>query len=765
MDKPTSPKNIEFKSDNTATDEDGEGNEDLQRLDAFGSSLSKTRSEDISFRQASGIELRWVQDEEYYEGIDEYNREREGRSIERKPDSRSTNTRQVKQTRSEVFPNITGPFVDAGVGRLADVLLPPVSMPAWDLEPTPDPELIRISEAKAFEDEPEGVDFENEEELQEQAQLENAQLEEAKRQIQEAKDAAKRAKVWIHDRHVECGRNAQERLIIEDSGKVGVGVMKSPFPKVKERWAWIDGEMKHIKKTTPHSKRIDYWDLYPDKDCGEDIHSGAHIWEKDRLTKKEVRELLKDESYIAPQLMRCLVEGPMKATAEYQEVWKGGNSMSTDKYEIWYMHGTAEREDMVAAGCNCDGEEDPFMPVMVAMINNHVIKVSHNPMETGHFPYSVFRWRPRKHDWTGVGIARQVRVAQQIVIAGTRNLMDNAGLGAGPMIVFKQGQITPVDGIAKFAPRKIWTIAEDADGITDATKAIGVVKVDMLVDELMKIINFGMKLAEDTTGLPMLLQGQMGAAPDTVGGLKLLHNNTAAPLRRLARSYDAQITEPDLERYYIWCLLDGPDDAKGDFFIKATGSSTLVERDLQESELANMLPMVQPQFRMDPAKYAAEWLKSRRFDPANFQYEEDSEEWQQVVQAIIAPPPDTSVEVATIRAEADLQKAQMAQEGKRIETQLGAEMEIWKQGDVKNAADIDRQLKLILAGATEEGDIRKIGAVDVRDNKKIKAELAKLIMEIQATAKLAGMHASAKHLPKPPVEPPGRASPGHSYQE
>jgi hypothetical protein len=72
-------------------------------------------------------------------------------------------------------------------------------------------------------------------------------------------------------------------------------------------------------------------------------------------------------------------------------------------------------------------------------------------------------------------------------------------------------------------------------------------------------------MMEDSTGLPMLLQGQLGKAPDTVGGMTMLNNNASAVLRRLARTFDDCVTEPHIRRYYAWLLQYGEDDEKGDF--------------------------------------------------------------------------------------------------------------------------------------------------------------------------------------------------------
>jgi hypothetical protein len=45
----------------------------------------------------------------------------------------------------------------------------------------------------------------------------------------------------------------------------------------------------------------------------------------------------------------------------------------------------------------------------------------------------------------------------------------------------------------------------------------------------------------------------------------------------------------------------------------------------------------------------------------------------------------------------------------------------------------------------------------------VKAALAMKAMDIRATQDLVERKASAEQLPKPPVEPPGRAQSGHSF--
>ena len=741
-----------------------------EELDSFGMALAKHRAECIAARQSSNIEAIWIEDEEFYEGVDEANRSSEKRTDWHQKPPGQTPGGPKSNTQSSIFPNITAPFVDAATARLADVILPVGNQASWSFDPTPIPELIAKSKGD-FEELPD-IDYDDPAAVQAQAQNEDAEREEALRQIKAAKKLAERAETRIRDWHVECRRKIHLRKVIEDAGRIGVGVLKGPFNKVKTRVGYIDGKIEVINKVTPHSKWIDPWNLYPAKDCGDDIQNGDGVWERDYITMKQIREFLNDENYISEQILRCIEEGPQKAAAVYKETPEPiDDPNNREKFEIWYFHGTAEQEELEAGGCDCSGIEDPHMPAMITMINNHVVRASLNPLDTGQYPYSTFSWRRRSGHWAGIGVARQVRAAQKIVIGGARNLMNNAGLGAGPIIVFKQGAVTPADGVSNISPRKVYYLAEDDDSIQDATRAIGVIKIDMVVDDLIKIIQWGMRLAEDTTGLPMLLQGQMGSAPDTVGGMRILQNNTAPPLRRLARAFDNEITETEIERYYVYLLMYGEDDnEKGDFFVKANGSSTLVERDLQDQELGAMAGIViDPRFKLDPAKWSEEYLKSRRFDPENFQMDEDGEEYQGMVQAaqqMQEMSADPRLQIAEMNLQAKGAEIQSKERMAMTSQQLNAELEVWRHEQEKLQLEANKQIELIIKQADDEASRSKIQADIAKVVMQLQADSALLTRKIASQEKLAGVKATSDRMPmKPPVEPLGRAPIGESIQK
>ena len=742
---------------------------DFEKLDAFGDALCDLRAEAIAGRKAAGIDDVWAEDEEYYEGMDEHSRDQEKYAWRTKPPGQTMPN--VASTQSTVFPNITGPFVDAAAARISDMLLP-TDEANFKVNPTPIPELTSIAKG-------EGVPKEAEQ-IARQAKIPEEQFKQqikaaAERELEQAKERARKEQKRIEDWHIECQYHAQVRRVIEDSARLGCGVLKGPMPQSQRKPVykrhWLDAIMElpglkmfaaameyqpksgfqYTEEIQPGSKWTDPWDFFPDPNCGDNIHNGSYVWERDRLTKNKVRQLKDQPGYLVEQLNKCIQEGPILAKADYSSERRSESQpddLKKGKYEIWYFTGVAEREHLQVLGI-LDGiseSQDVSIPVVVTLINNHVVKITQNVYDTGEYPYDVFAWRRRAGSWAGIGVARQVRVAQKIVSGGTRRLMDNAGVASAGMLVLKEGVITPADGKVGIAPHKIYLMGEEYEG--KVGDAIDVITIPMLVNELMAIVEFGFRLAEQNTGLAMILQGQMSSnTPDTAAGQQLFQNNASTTLRRLAKNFDDQITEPHIRRYHQWILLYGEEDEKADTQIDALGSSALVERELQNQEIMSMGGLVtNPVFKKDPAKWFDEYLKSRHFDPKQFAYDDDK--WQQLVEKLSQPPADPRVEVAKLQA----QVKEKEWEAKAAE------------------ADKDREFDLILKGLDQE--LQNMKLTGEHQGKRginldtLKTRLTETIMKLRTQEKLAfGKAVGAPQVATPPTEPAGRAPRGQAYQK
>lgn len=602
-----------------------------QRLSAIANAITRKRTEAIAGRKSSGIEDEWSEVQDAYEGIDDANRHEHGTY---KPDaSGSFQTAKRTTNRSTVFVNITAPYVDGAAARMADILLPTDDRP-WSIRPTP------IPDTKAQRVAPDAL---------EQA-------------LAAAKEKAKNAEKRIEDWLTECQWHGEVRKVIEDSARLGTGVLKGPMPR-KRRYQQVaqdehGGATLQVEtEIVPVSVRVNPWNLFPDPACGNNIHNGNYLFERDYITARQLRDLIGVDGYLSPEIDKALKAGPGRR--EVDNVSDGPTFAEGDKFEIWHYHGMLSPEDLQICGCNPDDTEQEVIPAIVTMVGDYVIKAAVSHLESGDFPYDVLAWRQRDGLPWGIGVGKQIRTPQRMLNAAVRNLMDNAGLSSGPQTVMRKGAIIPADGKWELTARKLWFLNEGAD-VDDVRKALFSFDIPSMQGELMGIINFALKMAEDVTGLPMLMQGQAGQqAPDTVGGMQILNNNANTVLRRLAKSFDDAITEPHIRRYYEWIMIYGEDTEKGDYTVDARGSSALVERDIQNQAIMQMAEMaLNPVFGVDPKKWFSEMCKAQHLDPSRFQADEEGQ--QQI-------PPEVQQHIQQL--EEALQQATQDAQGKQIDAQ------------------------------------------------------------------------------------------------
>lgn len=592
-------------------DDSGEPQRDLRA--EFVLTLLSKRREAIAGRAGSGIEEEWTEDEEHYQGIDDANRNFQNANQlyrSRKAAIVGGQPKQQGPARAVVFLNITRPYTDAASARVADMLLPTDDR-AWEIKPTPlprlsGPQLTMLAQAMGATD-PAAV---------------HAQM---AAQAGEAKEAAERMQQAIEDPLVESNWHGEVRQVIEDSARIGSGVLKGPFPITRTarmtRKDPATGLTEFIKvdEIKPGSKRIDVWNFFPDPSCGENIHNGSYTWEREHIGRRQIKEMLADHSYETAELLAVLREGPARTREGTEAVYRPGE----DEFEMWIFYGHCAREHLARLGVEMEEGDEDRVPTMAVMINDRLVKVVLSPQEDGEFPYDVLAWQRRPGMPWGVGISRQVRTAQRMLNGSARAMMDNAGLSASPQVIIGNG-ITPQDGNYGLRPGKVWRAEADADA-SDVRAAFNAFVVPSVQVPLMNIINFALKMAEDTTGMPAMLQGIRGDAPNTLGGMQMQNNNATSVLRRLAKRFDDYMTRPHIQRYFDWMMTYSDDESiKGDFQIDVRASSALVERDAQQQFLMTLLQAsANPVYELDPAKLAAELCKGQRLDPTNFQYTDE----------------------------------------------------------------------------------------------------------------------------------------------
>lgn len=710
---------MDFPNEQAAIEVDPEQQHERmeERLQTFGHNLAKQRDEWIRDRYSYGVDKRWLEDLDQYNSKDNINRAASQMmtSVEQ---GYPVTTQHAKPHRSTVYIGMTRQKTNSAEARVADILLPTDDR-NWGIQPTPEPVLMGMTK----DDNP-AVDPNTGQPMMDQQGNPLRKKDIARAVMEMARKKADAMQTEIEDQLVQCDYNGELRKVIHDAAVLGTGAVKGPVVTNRVRKAWqpltdAAGEMVHqieiVEELSPASFRVDPRNCFPDPGCGENIHDGKGHYERQKLTAKQVRELAKQPGYMKSQLRKVLEEGP-KRSATFQELEnEEQRDVARDTYELWEYWGEVEHEDLESAGVKV-GEKDVLRSISacVVMINNTVVKAFLNPLEDGALPYDYYVWEKVAGSCWGYGVPYLMRAQQKVLNAAWRQMMDNAGVSSGPQIVVNPNVIQPADKQWQLSARKIWFATDDMD---DVRKAFATFEFDSHQGELANIIKMASDLADAETGVPQLMQGEKGSAPDTVGGMQMLMNSANVVLRRLVKQFDDMVTRPHIRRYYDYNMLYNEDEeVKGDFSVDARGSSALLIRDIQNQAFLNLLAAAtNPVFSVfiDPQKLFEKALQAQHIDPAEiFKSEEEIEQIKEQMKQAAAQGAGTDprIEAAQIRAQTDMQKVQAQNQGDMAELQVRLAI---KQADIaarREELQMQREIEMLKMANVQNLSLEQIKA-------------------------------------------------------
>lgn len=785
------------------------------RLDKISEAFVKIRQQAIDGRRSDEIDKIFTNCEEAYAGIDDANRGH-FRGRWKKPMSGEgpvvvdQSGKAKNDNRSTAFIRMTARYVDIGSAKVSEILLP-ANDKAFSLSATPVPEVVdgqndvrqlvhdgqplerdatpeemaRDQQAQAAQTSPLGPPPQGAAPISPMGTagspappsggaalpgkplvMRDLALEKSKKADERAKAAEKRIYDWL----IESKYRSQMRRVLFDAARLGVGVLKGPYAKMSRAMKVVtrkeDGtlDVRAImeKKVSPAVKWVSPWNFFPHPACGEDIQNGDYCWERDLLTRKKLRDLKKQPNYIKKQIDKVIKEGPGKIIVDNPDI-TNTNPLKLEQYEIWHFNGYLSREDFLAAEQQTDlpagerakaDELDEDVHVLATMVNDSVIRVVQQPLDSGALTYYAMPWVVRPGCWVGVGVGEQLDVPQRLLNGAVRAMINNAGMTAGSQIAVDKGSIVPADGVWEVTPDKLWLKKDNGNSaIDDIRKAIVSIPLVNVTRQLMTIVELALRFAEESSNIPLVTQGQSGnTQPDTFRGMQLQDNNANQLLRDIAGNCDDHITERLITAYYEWLLIDPdvPDTEKGDFHINAQGSSALVERAIQAQFYASLGAVVKdPAFRLKPDRWAEVMMKSNKVNPTDMQYTD--EEWDKIQNQ--PPPKPYQLQIAELRAQVDMMRAKMDSDRDTIYAQAENEQTKIQLEDNRE----DRKLKIQL----ELLKYANMRAISIDDAKK---ELGITVMKLKVQRELAAEDRAGQAL-EAPNEPPGKAPTGQGYEK
>lgn len=719
------------------------------RLQAFGANLASQRDEWIRARYSTGTDKRWLEDVDQYHARDNINRAASQMmtSVEQ---GYPVTTQGATPHRSTVYIGLTRQKTNAAEARLADILLPTDDR-NWGIQPSPLPVVFGLDKS-----ENPAVDPRTGQQMVDRNGQPLLEKDMVKAIREMADERAKAMQTEIDDQLMECDYNSEVRKMIHDAAMLGTGVLKGPIVTNRVRKAWqpqVDAQgeqvqvIEIVEEITPASFRVDPRNVWPDPGCGEDIHTGKGIYERDMMTAKQVRELAKQPGYMKEQLRKVLEEGPKQSATMVEITDEQKREQYRNLYEVWTYWGEVNHEDLECAGVDV-GEKDELRSTSgcVVFVNNTVVKAFLNPLETGDIPYDFYPWEKASGSVWGFGIPYLMRAQQKVLNAAWRQMMDNAGVSSGPQIVVKPGVIQPADKQWQLSSRKIWYATDDID---DVRKAFTAFEFNSHQEELAAIIEMASKLADEETGMPMMLQGEKGTAPDTVGGMQMLMNNSNVVLRRLVKQFDDYVTKPHIRRYYDYNMMySDREDIKGDFNIDARGTSALLIRDIQNQAFLNLLaaggnPVYGP--LLNQKKLFEKALQAQHIDPAEIMKTDEQIQQEQQQAAESPQAQDPALAIAQMRIQGEQAKLQAKSQ---IDTQLAqmkAEAEYARLQQAQQAQQVEMSMMLQKLQMEREIEMLKLAQTKELTLEEIKAKLADTAIKERGKKELFAAEAQIKN--------------------
>lgn len=622
------------------------------RLDEISQVIVQMRSDAVQARKESGIEDVWMACEEAYLGIDDLNRGEFSNAKWSKPTSMqgpvTTSYAQNNGKRSTIFIPLTARYVDAAAAKLAEVILPIDDKP-FSIKPEPIPDSVLNDMPPAMQD--------GQPVMGPNGPLPVAVVEQQK--YAAMAESAKKAETRIYDWLVEANYPAEARKVIHDCARIGTGILKGPFPELRRDRAMSKqgGMIAMVIKEyiRPGVKWVDPWNFFPADGCGESIHDGDCCLERDYISERKLKKLKRNPIYLKDRIDRVIEEGPGKIYLESTTAKKQKKA-----YEIWYCYTSLKRDEMLLVnGSSLDGVDDDKedIPAIVTLVNDTIISAVINPLDSGSYPYRVKPWSRRAGSWTGIGVAEKGTTPQKIINGASRALMNNGGSSSGVQFVIDQMGIIPADNSWDITPNKVWYKTGESNNASVA-EAFQVHVIPSVQPQMQAIIQYGMQLMEEATGIPLVTQGYQGpSSPETFGQAQLQDNNSHTWIRSVGYSYDDCITEPLIKDFFEWLLIDPevPQEEKGQFRVNASGSAAMIERAIQEQTLMMLLSASNnPGFNLDPSKLMEMILRAKRFDPRDVTLSEEEKQKRAQMQ----PPPPPQVMVEQVKGQNALQQIQ-----------------------------------------------------------------------------------------------------------
>ena len=421
-----------------------------------------------------------------------------------------------------------------------------------------------------------------------------------KPEISPAQKAARRMEKLIHDQIDESNGSSELRSALLEASLLGTGIIKGPFNFNKTLNNWTketDGERVYspISVRVPRIEFVSCWDFYPDPGA-TNIDECEYVVHRHRMNTSQLRAL-KNMPYFDKEAIREAIQnGPNYIERTFETQLKEDtttNEEYSNSFEVLEYWGIMDAQYAKEVGIELEEDIDDLDEVQINawICGDKLLRAVINPFTPYRLPYHAFPYERNPYNFFGVGVAENMNDSQQIMNGHARMAIDNLALSGS--LVFDIDESALVAGQSmEIHPGKIFRRQAGMPG-----QAIYGLKFPNTAPENMMMFDRFRQLADEQTGIPSYSHGQTGvqSMTRTASGMSMLLGAASLNIKTVVKNLDDFLLRPLGESYFAWNMqfFEGDLDVKGDLEVKATGTNSLMQKEVRSQRLTMFLQTAQ----------------------------------------------------------------------------------------------------------------------------------------------------------------------------
>ena len=418
-------------------------------------------------------------------------------------------------------------------------------------------------------------------------------------EVSPAQKAARRMEKLIHDQIDESKGSSEIRNALLEASLLGTGIIKGPFNFNKKLNKWEvgeDGERNYnpLEVRVPRIEFVSCWDFYPDPSATS-IEECEYVVHRHKMNKSQLRQLRNMPYFDKDAIRNCLMEGPNYQEKDFESQLK--DDARQDEYqsnfEVLEYWGIMDAEYAREVGIELDDSIDDLDEVQINawVCGNQLLRAVINPFTPYRLPYHAFPYERNPYNFFGIGVAENMDDSQQIMNGHARMAVDNLAMAGS--LVFDVDESALVGGQSmEIYPGKIFRRQAGMPG-----QAIHGVKFPNTAPENMMMFDKFRQLADEQTGIPSYSHGQTGvqSMTRTASGMSMLLGAASLNIKTVVKNLDDFLLRPLGESFFQWNMqfFEGSLDVEGDLEVRATGTNSLMQKEVRSQRLTMFLQTAQ----------------------------------------------------------------------------------------------------------------------------------------------------------------------------